>query len=45
MNSISIAPQCSAGVGDVRDAVEFLLSDKEQSISEAVLTVDAGATA
>jgi hypothetical protein len=29
----------------VRDAVEFLLSDKAQNISGAVLTVDAGATA
>src|SRR5579863_2233644 len=34
-----------AGVGDVADAVEFLLSDKAQSVSGTVLTVDAGATA
>ncbi len=34
-----------AGVGDVADAVEFLLSDKAQSISGTVLTIDAGATA
>lgn len=34
-----------AGVDDVADAVEFLLSDKAASISGAVLTVDAGATA
>jgi 3-oxoacyl-[acyl-carrier protein] reductase len=34
-----------AGVDDVADAVEYLLSDKAQSISGTVLTVDAGATA
>ena len=34
-----------AGVDDVGDAVAFLLSDKAQSISGTVLTVDAGATA
>jgi len=34
-----------AGVDDVADAVAFLLSDKAQSISGTVLTVDAGATA
>jgi 3-oxoacyl-[acyl-carrier protein] reductase len=34
-----------ASVDDVADAVEFLLSDKAQSISGTVLTVDAGATA
>jgi len=34
-----------AGVGDVADAVAFLLSDKAQSITGTVLTVDAGATA
>jgi 3-oxoacyl-[acyl-carrier protein] reductase len=34
-----------AGVDDVANAVEFLLSDKAQSISGTVLTVDAGATA
>jgi 3-oxoacyl-[acyl-carrier protein] reductase len=34
-----------AGVGDVADTVAFLLSDKAQSISGTVLTVDAGATA
>jgi 3-oxoacyl-[acyl-carrier protein] reductase len=34
-----------AGVDDVADAVEFLLSDKAQSISGTVLTIDAGATA
>jgi 3-oxoacyl-[acyl-carrier protein] reductase len=34
-----------AGVDDVADAVEFLLSDKAQSVSGTVLTVDAGATA
>jgi 3-oxoacyl-[acyl-carrier protein] reductase len=30
---------------DVADAVEYLLSDKAQSISGTVLTIDAGATA
>ncbi|MFZ3336238.1 MAG: SDR family NAD(P)-dependent oxidoreductase [Xanthobacteraceae bacterium] len=34
-----------AGVGDVADAVEYLLSDKAQSITGTVLTIDAGATA
>jgi 3-oxoacyl-[acyl-carrier protein] reductase len=34
-----------ASVDDVADAVEYLLSDKAQSISGTVLTVDAGATA
>ena len=34
-----------AGVDDVANAVEFLLSDKAQSISGTALTVDAGATA
>ena len=34
-----------AGVEDVADAVEYLLSDKARSISGTVLTVDAGATA
>jgi 3-oxoacyl-[acyl-carrier protein] reductase len=34
-----------AGVEDVADAVEFLLSDKARNISGTVLTVDAGATA
>jgi 3-oxoacyl-[acyl-carrier protein] reductase len=34
-----------AGVDDVANAVEYLLSDKGQSISGTVLTVDAGATA
>jgi len=34
-----------ASVDDVADAVEFLLSDKAQSVSGTVLTVDAGATA
>ncbi len=34
-----------ASVDDVADAVEFLLGDKAQSVSGAVLTVDAGATA
>jgi 3-oxoacyl-[acyl-carrier protein] reductase len=34
-----------AGVDDVADAVEYLLSDKAKSISGTVLTVDAGATA
>jgi 3-oxoacyl-[acyl-carrier protein] reductase len=34
-----------AGVDDVADAVEYLLSDKAGSISGTVLTVDAGATA
>ena len=34
-----------AGVDDVAEAVAFLLSDKAQSISGTVLTVDAGATA
>ncbi len=34
-----------ASVGDVANAVEYLLSDKAQSISGTVLTVDAGATA
>jgi len=32
-------------VGDVADAVEFLLSDKARNITGTVLTVDAGATA
>jgi 3-oxoacyl-[acyl-carrier protein] reductase len=34
-----------ASVDDVADAVEFLLSDKAQSVSGTVLTIDAGATA
>jgi 3-oxoacyl-[acyl-carrier protein] reductase len=34
-----------AGVDDVANAVEYLLSDKARSISGTVLTVDAGATA
>jgi 3-oxoacyl-[acyl-carrier protein] reductase len=34
-----------ASVGDVANAVEYLLSDKAQSVSGTVLTVDAGATA
>jgi 3-oxoacyl-[acyl-carrier protein] reductase len=34
-----------AGVDDVANAVEFLLSDKARNISGTVLTVDAGATA
>jgi len=34
-----------ASVDDVANAVEFLLSDKAQSMSGTVLTVDAGATA
>jgi 3-oxoacyl-[acyl-carrier protein] reductase len=34
-----------AGVDDVADAVEFLLSDKAASISGTALTIDAGATA
>jgi 3-oxoacyl-[acyl-carrier protein] reductase len=34
-----------AGVDDVANAVEYLLSDKAKSISGTVLTVDAGATA
>jgi 3-oxoacyl-[acyl-carrier protein] reductase len=34
-----------AGVDDVANAVDYLLSDKAQSISGTVLTVDAGATA
>jgi 3-oxoacyl-[acyl-carrier protein] reductase len=34
-----------AGIDDVANAVEYLLSDKAQSISGTVLTVDAGATA
>jgi 3-oxoacyl-[acyl-carrier protein] reductase len=34
-----------AGVNDVADAVEFLLSDKAQSVTGTALTVDAGATA
>ncbi len=34
-----------AAVDDVANAVEYLLSDKAQSISGTVLTVDAGATA
>jgi 3-oxoacyl-[acyl-carrier protein] reductase len=34
-----------AGVDDVANAVEYLLSDKAGSISGTVLTVDAGATA
>ena len=33
------------GVGDIADAVEFLLGPKAQSITGIVLTVDAGATA
>jgi 3-oxoacyl-[acyl-carrier protein] reductase len=34
-----------AGVEDVANAVEYLLSDKARSISGTVLTIDAGATA
>ena len=34
-----------ASVDDVANAVEFLLSDKAQSVSGTVLTVDAGSTA
>ena len=34
-----------AEVGDVADAVEFLLSDKARNITGTVITVDAGATA
>jgi 3-oxoacyl-[acyl-carrier protein] reductase len=34
-----------AEVGDVADAVEFLLSDKARNITGTVMTVDAGATA
>jgi 3-oxoacyl-[acyl-carrier protein] reductase len=34
-----------ASVDDVADAVEYLLSDKAQSVSGTVLTIDAGATA
>jgi 3-oxoacyl-[acyl-carrier protein] reductase len=34
-----------AGVDDVADSVEFLLSDKARNITGTVLTVDAGATA
>jgi 3-oxoacyl-[acyl-carrier protein] reductase len=34
-----------AGVDDVANVVDYLLSDKAQSISGTVLTVDAGATA
>jgi 3-oxoacyl-[acyl-carrier protein] reductase len=34
-----------AEVGDVADAVEFLLSDKAKNITGTVLTVDAGSTA
>ncbi|MGB8095564.1 MAG: SDR family oxidoreductase [Terracidiphilus sp.] len=34
-----------AEVGDVADAVEFLLSDKSRNITGTVLTVDAGSTA
>ncbi len=34
-----------ADVGDVADAVEFLLSDKAKSITGTVMTVDAGSTA
>jgi 3-oxoacyl-[acyl-carrier protein] reductase len=34
-----------AEVGDVANAVEFLLSDKAQNITGTVLTVDAGSTA
>jgi 3-oxoacyl-[acyl-carrier protein] reductase len=34
-----------AAVGDVADAVEFLLGDKAGSITGTVLTVDAGSTA
>jgi len=34
-----------ASVDDVANAVEYLLSDKAQSVSGTVLTVDAGATA
>src|SRR5205085_7327469 len=32
-------------VGDVADAVEFLLGDKAKNITGTVLTVDAGSTA
>lgn len=34
-----------AGIDDVADAVEFLLSDKAKNITGTVLTVDAGGTA
>jgi len=34
-----------AGVDDVADAVEFLLSDKAKNITGTVMTVDAGSTA
>jgi 3-oxoacyl-[acyl-carrier protein] reductase len=34
-----------AGIDDVANAVEYLLSDKAQSVTGTVLTVDAGATA
>ena len=34
-----------AGIGDIADAVEFLLSDKARNITGTVLTVDAGSTA
>ena len=34
-----------AGVSDIADAVEFLLSDKARNITGTVLTVDAGGTA
>jgi len=34
-----------AGIGDVANAVEYLLSDKAANVSGTVLTVDAGATA
>ena len=34
-----------AEIGDVADAVEFLLSDKAKNITGTVLTVDAGSTA
>jgi 3-oxoacyl-[acyl-carrier protein] reductase len=34
-----------AGIGDIADAVEFLLSDKARNITGTVLTIDAGSTA
>jgi 3-oxoacyl-[acyl-carrier protein] reductase len=34
-----------AEVGDVANAVEFLLGDKAKNITGTVLTVDAGSTA
>jgi 3-oxoacyl-[acyl-carrier protein] reductase len=34
-----------ADVGDVADAVEYLLSDQAKNITGTVLTVDAGSTA